>query len=159
MAYYYVKLGGTAAAATEAYGYGGYGGRYDISYGGGYGRGYGGGYGRGYGGGYGPGAVSQTETASELVRGLATLITQTVRPESWQSPAVVVVGGAATRIMTYLPGIDKNASGIVNNRDQIALPFPIYMRPGDHVKSTVVNLNAGDQISEAFVYQYVFPIT
>ena len=71
----------------------------------------------------------------------------------------VVVGGAAIRILTYLPGIDKNASGIVNNRDQIALPFPVYMRPGDHIKSTVVNLNAGDQISEAFVYQYVFPIT
>ncbi len=70
-----------------------------------------------------------------------------------------VIGAADMRILTYLPGIDKNSSGIVANRDQIALPFPIYMRPGDHIKSTVVNLQAGDQISEAFIYQYVFPIT
>ena len=64
-----------------------------------------------------------------------------------------------TRIMNYYAGIDRNASGIVMNRDQIALPFPIYMRPGDHVLSTVVNLQAGDQISNIYIYMYVFHVT
>ena len=63
------------------------------------------------------------------------------------------------RIMNYYAGIDRNASGIVMNRDQIALPFPIYMRPGDHVISTVVNLQAGDQISNIYIYLNVFHIT
>lgn len=70
-----------------------------------------------------------------------------------------VVAANSTRIMTYLVGIDKNTSGIVNNRDQYALPFPIYMRPGDHIKTTAFDLQAGDQISDLFVYQYVFRIT
>ena len=73
------RIGGgvptAAAATTGAYGYGG-------------------GYSGGYGGGYGLGIVAESETVSERVRSLAELVTETVRPESWQEPAVVATGEA-----------------------------------------------------------------
>ena len=113
--------GGGVGGGRGAYGggYGGYssgydrygGGRYG---GGGYGSGYGGGsgggrygagYGGGSGGGYGPlGAVTEAETASERTHSLATLITQAVRPESWDEPAVVRIGGVGPE-----PGEDEES--------------------------------------------------
>lgn len=69
------------------------------------------------------------------------------------------VNPTTTRILNWHVGIDRNVSGIVNNRDQIALPFPIYMRPNDHIRSVVFNLQGADQISDIFIYIHRFHVT
>jgi len=66
------------------YGQGGYGG-----YGGSGGYGGRGGYDGGYGDGYGR---SQSQSLNDRAYDLATLITETVQPESWEQPAVVEAG-------------------------------------------------------------------
>lgn len=66
----------------------------------------------------------------------------------------------ATRTLDWYAGIDRTPDAwIVNNRLQLPLPCPLYLRAGDHIKSKVINIQAGDQITAIYLYQYVFRTT
>lgn len=51
-----------------------------------------------------------------------------------------------------------DTQAIVGNRENLTMVCPLYLRPADHIRSHVVNLQAGDQITDIYIYQYVFHV-
>ncbi len=67
---------------------------------------------------------------------------------------------AAPHNVNWMVGItNTDAQPNVNNRENLGMICPLYLRPGDHIRSTVAALAGGDQISAIVIYSYRYFIT